>query len=109
MRSYWTSSVAGIILSLSFSYVPGLKDWFSAKDPVTKRLIMGGLVVLAGVGAFALSCFGWLNLNIPCDADGGMLVLKNIIAALITNQTAYMLSPSPAQIRKVLGKEETSV
>ncbi len=32
-------AIAGVILSLLFSYVPGLSDWFSALPATTKRLI----------------------------------------------------------------------
>ena len=63
----WTpqvvASVAGVILSLLFSYVPGLNTWFAALDPTYKRLLMAGLIIVVGVGVVTLSCanvFAWV-------------------------------------------------
>ena len=36
------SLFAGALLSLAFSYVPGLNTWFDGQEPTTKRLIMAG-------------------------------------------------------------------
>ncbi len=56
-------AIAGMILSLIFSYVPKVNEWFAAKDPTIKRLLMAGLLLLvAGLlllvaaGALGLSC-----------------------------------------------------
>ena len=43
------ASIAGIVLSLLFSYIPGLKDAYDGLDGDYKRLVMGlSLVVVAG-------------------------------------------------------------
>lgn len=40
----------GIVISLGFSYVPKLKDWFDKLSPDYKRLVMlGSLAAIAGV------------------------------------------------------------
>jgi len=42
--------VAGALLSLAFSYIPGLQPKYDALPATTKRLVMLGLLVLVGVG-----------------------------------------------------------
>jgi len=56
------STAAAIVLSLLFSYVPGLSNWYGTQDPVHKRLIMLGLLVAVAAGSFALfsSIFNYL-------------------------------------------------
>ena len=38
-------SIAGVVLSLLFSYIPGLRTWFAALVTETKQLIMLGVRV----------------------------------------------------------------
>ena len=85
------SSVAGIVLSLLFSYVPGVSAWFEALDSIYKRIIMGVLIILVGGGAYAAACLGVYD-AVTCDQEGGLSVLRSIVAVLIANQAAYKLT-----------------
>ena len=40
------AAVAGVVLSLAFSYVPGLRDWYEALAGEFKRLIMAGVLLV---------------------------------------------------------------
>ena len=60
--------LAGTILSLGFSYIPGLSDWYrrlgetpdgEGDGGTRKRLVMLALLVLSAAGGFALACSGW--------------------------------------------------
>ena len=42
------SAAAGVLLSLAFSYLPGLNGWFSSLDGTHKRLVMLAALVLVG-------------------------------------------------------------
>lgn len=90
------SSVAGIILSLIFSYVPGAKDWFNSLMPDYKRLVMLGILFGVSLAIFGISCttfaqyFGIVGL---CDEAGAVVILKAFISAMIANQSAYIVSP----------------
>jgi hypothetical protein len=55
--------IAGIVLSFSFSYLPGLRRWFEGLQPDWKRLVM--LAVLFGVTAIllGLSCVKLFTLS----------------------------------------------
>lgn len=86
------AAVAGILLSLLFSYVPGARDWFDMLEGTHKRLVMLGLLAVASIGIFVLGCAGVIE-GLPCTQDGAVGVLKLFIAAMVTNQTAYTISP----------------
>lgn len=89
------SGVAGLLLSLAFSYAPGLSDKFEPLDPTTKRLIMAGVLVLAALVMFGLGCAS-LDTTVSCDQTGATGLLKALGAALVVNQSAYLISPPKA-------------
>lgn len=87
------SAAAGILLSLVFSYTPKLKDWFSAKDPTTKRLIMLLLLAVVTAGALLYKCG---VADAVCITANWHDYAVALVAAAITNQTTYQLTPLPA-------------
>lgn len=95
MSAEQLAAISGLILSLAFSYVPGLSDWYAPLDPTKKRLIMFALLVVVTAGAFGLSCGNVLT-AVTCDKSGALGLLDAFIAALVLNQSAYMLSPHKA-------------
>lgn len=86
------ASLAGIVLSLLFSYVPALNVWFANKSPEIKRAVMLGLVVVVGAAVGGLSCAGVIS-AIPCTQDGWVTLVKTVIAVAIANQSTYAISP----------------
>jgi hypothetical protein len=85
-------AIAGVILSLLFSYVPGLSDKFEQLAPTTKRMIMAGLLLLVAIGALGLSCANIVS-TVECTQAGLMELVNVYIAALVANQAAYMIAP----------------
>jgi putative flippase GtrA len=86
------SAAAGILLSLIFSYIPFVNDWYAPKDSQTKSLIMlVALAVVAG-GAYGASCLGWWPV-VVCGLVGAKTLVTAFVAALITNQATYKISP----------------
>jgi hypothetical protein len=93
MSAEFLASIAGILLSLAFSYIGGSESWYNALEATKKRLIMlGALLVVAGA-VFGLSCAKLVDVGITCDQAGAMGLLSAFIAATIANQAAYALSP----------------
>lgn len=88
----WLAMVAGVILSLLFSYVPGLNTKFQSLDATYKRLVMLGLLLLVAVGVFGLSCAGIVS-GVACDRGGLVAVIQAFILAAMANQAMYQLSP----------------
>lgn len=91
MTAEQLSALAGVILSLAFSYLPGLAPWFDRLEPTVKRLVMAGLLLVVAVGAFGLSCAGVISAA-ACTQAGAWSVLTVFIAALVANQATYLIS-----------------
>lgn len=93
------SGIEGIVLSLLFSYLPGLSAWYGALIGDKKRLIMLGMLALVAGGMYALDCGGVLIKIVPdlagmCStADGWVQVVRAFVFAAIANQSAFALSP----------------
>lgn len=92
MTPDYLASVAGVVLSLVFAYVPGIKDWFDLQVPQRKAQVMGLALILVAGGAFGLAC---IPTAITCDVPGLVEVVKVLIAALVANQAAYLLLVRP--------------
>ena len=102
MSSELLSLVAGAILTLAFSYIPGLRTWYAGKSDEIKQLIMLGLLVLVAVGSFGLACLGWgasLGINLACTVDGGLGLLVQLLLAIMANQGLYKLSPQRRDVK----------
>src|SRR4030043_1887772 len=84
--------ILGAVLSLLFSYVPGLANWFNPLDENKKRLIMLGMLVVITASVFGLSCAGVIN-AVTCDKPGAMGLLTAFLFALMANQGTNALSP----------------
>jgi len=91
------SLIAGAVLSLAFSYVPGLKDKFAPLAPEKKRLIMLGLLVVAASAVYGLSCAGWgaaWGIAVVCDQAGAQALVTSLILAIAANQGVYSITPT---------------
>lgn len=88
----WLALIAGALLSLLFSYVPGLSDWFSKLDGTRKRLVMLALLAVVTGGAFGLGCAGILA-GVDCSRNGAVNAVYAFILALMANQSTYAISP----------------
>ena len=86
------ASVSGILLSLLFSYVPGVKDWFESLTAANKQALMGILLLVVAAATFGLSCAGLVDIGVVCDKDGALGLVSVLIAALIANQSTYLIT-----------------
>jgi len=94
---------AGALLSLAFSYIPGLAPRFDVLEPTIKRLIMLGLLLLVSAVSFGLSCAGWgaaWGISLTCDQDGLQGLIAQFILAIIANQSVYAISPQSRKRKK---------
>jgi len=87
------SSITGIVLSLAFSYVPGLKGWYEGLGGEWKRLVMAGLLLAVACGIYGLSCLALFDVKVTCDTAGALKLVELFILALVSNQAAYLISP----------------
>lgn len=86
------ASIAGVLLSLIMSYVPGLKDWYDGLTAQSKQLVMLGLLLLVSVGVFLLSCGALVQYGVTCDVAGAWGLIQVFIAAMIANQGTYSIT-----------------
>ncbi len=106
MTAETLSMAAGVILTLVFSYVPGLNTKFAALSAEVKRLIMLGLLVLVAAGALGIACAGAgevFGVAIVCDEAGIYALVKSLMAAIIANQALFAITPRTAGVRAVNG------
>ena len=96
---------AGVLLSLAFSYVPGLSTKFAALAPEKKRLIMLGLLALVAGGSFGLSCAGLIadlaGVAVACDRAGALGLVRIFALAVVFNQGAYLISPQTQAVAQI--------
>lgn len=95
--------IVGVVLSLVFSYVPFIANWYYAFDDNKKKLIMLGFIALVSGGLFGISCAGWApKLGIAvfaCTQEGAWEFVKIFGTIAIANQAAAKLSWQP-EVRK---------
>jgi len=86
------SAIAGVVLSLVFSYVPGIKCWFETLESQEKQALMGVLLVIVALGVFGVSCARVIDTGIGCTQGGAIGLVQVLIAALVSNQSTYLLT-----------------
>lgn len=92
------TAVAAVALSLIVSYVPTFQSRFAKLDAISKRLVMGILILLVAGGSVVWNC----NFQASClQALDFRALVGSVVVALIANQSMYQLSP--ASSKKVKG------
>jgi hypothetical protein len=94
------SLAAGTTPSLLFSYIPGVKAWFTGFTPEIKRLIMLVLLVGSAGVVYGLSCLGWAaewGITLVCDRSGLFGLIEQLVLAIIANQSIYAITPHKSQ------------
>ncbi len=91
--------VVGMVLSLAFSYVPGLNTKYAGLGAEVKRLIMLGMLFLVAAVIYAGTCGGWFDSGISCDRTGLMHLVTIFITAMIANQSTYLVTPQARSVK----------
>jgi hypothetical protein len=95
MTSENLSAICGVLLSLVFSYVPGLNARWNELAAEIKRLAMLILLVLVTGSVFGLACSGWgaeFGVTIDCSRAGLVSLINALIYAVMANQSTYMIT-----------------
>jgi hypothetical protein len=90
------SATASSLLSLAFSYIPGLNSQYEKLDGVYKRLVMLLLLVVVAAGTLILACtpYGQMfNINVTCDQVGFAEIVRVLLTAVVANQSVFAISP----------------
>ncbi len=96
MSSALLAAAGGSLLSILFSYIPGLSNWYDQQTGVVKRLTMLVGIVVVAVAAFVVTCSGIaLPWQVSCTQNGLADLGLAVFAALAANQTTYPITPKP--------------
>lgn len=110
MTEQMLSASAGALLSLLFSYVPGLSDWYGGLAGSHKRLVMLAALAVTAAGALALACLEQPRFSFPglpaCSQGGLQGMLESFLAALVTNQATYLIT-TRSQASAPAGRDES--
>jgi hypothetical protein len=90
---------AGAVLSLLFSYIPGLNGWYAGKAPEVKRLAMAGLLLVIAVVLVVLGCYGIIQTGVVCSQAGIVQVVWSYLLALAANQSTYAITPQVTAVK----------
>ena len=92
---------AGVVLSLFFSYIPGLSVKFAALLPEVKRAIMAGLLLIVSAGIWGLGCAGIVDAGLICDKSGLVQLAWIFVTSIIANQGTYSITPQTNAVKAV--------
>lgn len=89
MDSTQLAVVASALLSLLFSYVPGLSGWYDSQTSQVKALVMLALLFVVTAGSFGLSCYSPYA-YFECSETGLWAAVEVFALAVATNQGVYL-------------------
>ena len=85
--------LVGVIMSLVFSYLPKVSEWYATSN---KRLVMLASLAVVSLVYFGLSCTAFaaqLGILVSCDQAGAFLLVQAFAQSVIASQAAYLLTP----------------
>ena len=84
--------LVGVVVSLVFSYVPGLKTWYEAQSGYKSLIMLGVLLVVSAI-YFGLGCTNIdLGIVVSCDKEGLLAIAFAFIQIVVANQSTYLLT-----------------
>jgi hypothetical protein len=95
------SSLAAILLSLAFSYIPGLSSRYEPLDGTRKRLTMLACLLAIALTSVGMACSGVLASLVPsisCTQSGIVALLQSFVLATVANQSTYLITPKPTPL-----------
>lgn len=101
MSSEKLASIVGVLISLLFAYLPGLKTWFDKQTSEAKGGITAGITVLAAFAIYGLSCAGWFTeLGVTCSQGGLQQLISIVIGALVGLAGTYVTLVRPFKVQQ---------
>lgn len=103
----WLLVVGAAVLSLLMKYIPGVNTWYVAKSKEFQQGFMALLILAGTIVVFVGTCYGLVNSNLVCTAQGGVNALMIYVLALASNQGIYGVSPDPTAVQLVKNTRKT--
>ncbi len=89
------SLILGTALSLVFTLVPQLRDWFEALDAKSKSQVMAISLLIVAVAVTILSCYGVITAVVCTQMGVWTFVTTTVVNALLalnSNQATYLIT-----------------
>jgi hypothetical protein len=100
------TGLAGVIVSLLFSYFPVLREKFAAMSAEAKSGIMLGVLAVVTGAVTALNFYGVLDAGIDFVPGWEWRVVWVFVVAVIGNQAAYKISPQTPEVKQAKALRE---
>jgi hypothetical protein len=102
MTATQLSAIVGVLLSLVFTFVPGVKAWYGNLESGVKSGVMALALLVVTAAIFGLACLPSSPYQyFTCDIAGFWQAVALFVSALIANQATYMItSPFKAKAAK---------
>lgn len=84
------STLAGIILSAFFRYVPYVSAKYDTLGSELKSLVMLGCLIVASLLVWSASCYDFYQV-VACTDEGAHTLVLAFAIALATNQSTYQM------------------
>jgi phosphoglycerol transferase MdoB-like AlkP superfamily enzyme len=98
------AGLAGMVISLACSYVPGIAPLWGTLDGAWKRLVMAVMLIVVSIVIVVLACAGVLQ-GVECSRNGVWAVLSALFSALVVNQSVYAITAKSDKIPvRVIGE-----
>lgn len=94
------TGLAGVVVSLLFSYFPVLRDKFAGLTAEWKSGIMLGVLALVTGTVTALNFFGVMDAGIDFTPGWPWRIVWVFVVAVIGNQAAYKISPQTPGVKE---------
>jgi hypothetical protein len=96
MTSDKLAALVGLIISLLFAYLPGLKSWFEKQGSEFKAGLTAAITVIAALAIYGLSCANWFpELGVTCTKAGLQQLVSVVIGALVGMAGGYVTLVRP--------------
>lgn len=82
------AALAGVVMSLIFTYFPYLKDKYAALRPDYQQLIQLGVLAILVFGRLGLGCLG-RDPTFQCTQDGTWQAIQAYVLAVLANAGTY--------------------
>ena len=92
------SSIAGLVLSLCFSYIPGLSGAYARLGTTAKSLIMAVLLAVVALGSVLWTC-RTASVMGSCVSETWGGYFQAFISALVANVGAHHISPETPEVK----------
>ena len=95
----FVAAVAGIVLSLALTYIPGLNTWYAPLTSQIKSVIMLGLMAVCAVAIMLLAVYGIIQTVHPITWTD---VVAVVVMWMVANQSTYKLAPLPNSVSHLI-------